>query len=90
VLSDAVRSAWSSNGGAVDDDSTVAGCRKLVGDAGGFERAAEFADGLWRSGVGHCDPTWTGYLLLLDLKRAKLQELRETGWRNVRTERFFV
>jgi hypothetical protein len=96
VLAEAVRSAWSSNDGAGGGfrDAAVAECRKLVCEAGGFERAAEFADGLWRSGVAHCERTWgpaaDGYLLLLDLKRAKLQELRSSGWRNVRTERFFA
>lgn len=97
TLSDAVRAAWAAVTEPVGDGDAaaeIAECRALVHDANGFERAFAFADDLWCEGVssstGKLGHRADGFLLLLDLKRAKMQDLRSAGWRNTSTERFFV
>lgn len=67
--------------------------RKLVEDSGAFEASHQLAHSLWCKASAYCERTLgvrsTGYLLLLDLKRAKLEMLAKNGWHNEATEASF-
>jgi hypothetical protein len=75
-------------------ESNVAHIRSLVEGAGGFDMAAEYADAMWSAEADLCHrtlgPLGNGFLVLLDLKRAKLKELRSSKWCNKRTDAFLV
>jgi hypothetical protein len=56
---------------------------RLVDQDGGFEAAYTYADEMWHASVQLCESLPVpkdGILALLDLKRAKLEMLRENGW----------
>jgi hypothetical protein len=95
TIRDAVRAVWSMRTAAPDVLTTAVGeCRQLVERAGGFLRTFLFADQVWRNGTSLCDralgPRAAGYLVLLDIKRAKLDELHNRGWHNTTTDRTFT
>jgi hypothetical protein len=90
-----VRSLWRTPVSDIADRrAAVVRLRDLVADHGGFELAAQHADRIWATQVETCGNQMghegLGFIVLLDLKRAKLQELKAANWRNSRTEAFLV
>jgi hypothetical protein len=76
------------------DADAVAGIRKRVLDAGGFDATARVADALWQRtvdfGARTLGPRADGIVVLLDLKRAKLAALAANDWHNRPTEDRFM
>lgn len=95
-LEEAVRALWQNSRTlpAPASDGHLLDCRELVMAAGGFDSAFEHAHRTWQRGVSRCartvGPNASGYLTLLDLKRAKLEELAGAGWRDNGTDQFFA
>lgn len=96
AISDAVTRLWHLRHGRPDvpDDELVHEVRKLAEDFGAFESSYRLANCLWEEACSQCEgllgDRGKDYLLLLDLKRAKLEILAENGWHNEPTEPSFA
>lgn len=66
---------------------------EYVAEARGFDQVYELADHTWQEAVDIANKTLgdaaPGYLALLDLKRAKLEQLKCAGWSNEDSPKFF-
>jgi hypothetical protein len=95
-IGEAVRSLWRHQKAEPDapDDDLVAHVRKLVEEARGFEASLEEADSVWRDACKDCAESFgdqgSDYLVLLDIKRAKLESLSRNAWRDQITEPSFM
>jgi hypothetical protein len=95
-LSDAVRSLWHSReiGAADSTDAMVAEVRSLVTSSAGFDESSRLANTIWEDGAALCERHLgrhaTGYVALLDLKRAKLEQLAGANWRSETTDPIFI
>ena len=94
-ISHAVKDLWRSRTSrpGTPDCELMSEVRKLVEDSGAFEDSHKLADSLWQQACEQCEQSLgsrsRGYLLLLDLKRAKLEALARNGWRNEPTDAIF-
>jgi hypothetical protein len=95
TVRESVLRLWHSSTGQSHEpaDEIFSKVRKLIEDSGAFEASHELAQSLWREASAYCERSLgtksTGYLLLLDLKRAKLEMLAKNGWHNEPTEACF-
>jgi hypothetical protein len=95
-LSDAVRALWRSREMEAADstDAIVAEIRALVTSSAGFDKSSRLANTIWENGTALCERHLgrraTGYVALLDLKRAKLEQLAAASWRSETTDRVFI
>jgi hypothetical protein len=95
-VSEAIRSLWrrQRNEPGAPDDDLIAQIRKLVEELGGLEASHKEADFVWREACQDCVEAFgdrgSDYLVLLDIKRAKLDYLSKNGWRDRITEPSFM
>jgi hypothetical protein len=95
-VGEAIRVLWRHQRNEPDapDGDLIAHVRKLVEEAGGFEASHEEADSVWRDACKDCAESLgdrgSDYLVLLDIKRAKLEFLSKNGWRDQVTEPSFM